>query len=535
MGVIVPRSDADALIAQAMFRMQAQQRAVRQNFDTDLGSTPEEAEAQCELIRNDLAEYTRYVHQMEPQRHHLFWIDLLQKMEQRAFPQRKLLLLAPPNMAKSTYVSLIFVKWYLGRHPNHSVLFLTSADTNAGFFGSTVRAGLSDDFRHRTIFPEPACRPNVKRGWSSDGAFLMGTPLHQKDPAYRNVGWGASIIGARANVVIVDDPLSQKQAESPTEQSFAKRYHDMTVVPRLQRPDDANVENAIDEGIEIAIMTRWVEDDLGGHFLEQAELDPNEWLIYAIPGIAEENDPLGREVGEPLWPERFSLEFYNKERAKNESTFQIVYQHHPEVAGGDIFKSREDFRPLPVDFYRGDSVHPSVFDTSYRFTYIDPAFSKKESACFSVIITGCVDSRFNLYIVDLVRLQVESPELETAIVDVIRRLRPHAIAMEDSAFRTKECKSIAFNVMNRAFCTIQVIPSTHDKIVRARLPAGKAAHGSLFVDLDAPWANQFVNECLGFPRVKYKDDVDGLSGITEMVLAAQVQGDGRPVKMRYGG
>jgi hypothetical protein len=255
MGVIVPRSDADALIAQAMFRMQAQQRAVRQNFDTDLGSTPEEAEAQCELIRNDLAEYTRYVHQMEPQRHHLFWIDLLQKMEQRAFPQRKLLLLAPPNMAKSTYVSLIFVKWYLGRHPNHSVLFLTSADTNAGFFGSTVRAGLSDDFRHRTIFPEPACRPNVKRGWSSDGAFLMGTPLHQKDPAYRNVGWGASIIGARANVVIVDDPLSQKQAESPTEQSFAKRYHDMTVVPRLQRPDDANVDNAIDEGIEIAIRS----------------------------------------------------------------------------------------------------------------------------------------------------------------------------------------------------------------------------------------------------------------------------------------
>lgn len=535
MSLVVDRGQADALVAQTMYRMQAQKKAARQNFDSELGSTPEEAEEKCELLRNDLAEYTRYVHRMQPMRHHLFWIGLLEKMEARAFKQRKLLLLAPPNMAKSTYVSLIFVKWYLGRHPTHSILFLTSADTNAGFFGSTVRAGLSEDFRHRNVFPEAACRPNVKRGWSSDGAFLMGTPLHQKDPAYRNVGWGASIIGARANVVIVDDPLSQKAAESPTEQSFAKRYHDMTVVPRLQRPDDAGVNNVIDEGIEIAVMTRWVEDDLAGHFMTQEDFNPDEWLIYAIPGVAEENDPIGREPGEPLWPERFPLSFYQQERARDESTFQIVYQHHPEVAGGDIFKKREDFRPLPAEFYHGDSMHPSIFDKCYRFMYVDPAFSKKDTACYSVILSGCVDERFNLYITDCVRLHGEAPELIKAWVDAIQRMRPHAIGMEESAFRSKECKDIAWHVQQRTFSSVQVIPSSQDKEVRARLPAGRVAGGQVFIELDALWATPFINECLGFPRVKYKDQVDAFSGLAEMVLAAQLQGSSAPVRMRYGG
>ncbi|HSH27775.1 MAG TPA: hypothetical protein VK972_08450, partial [Wenzhouxiangella sp.] len=35
---------------------------------------------------------------------------------------------------------------------------------------------------------------------------------------------------------------------------------------------------------------------------------PGRWINIVLPAYAEENDPLGREVGEPLWPERYDVE-----------------------------------------------------------------------------------------------------------------------------------------------------------------------------------------------------------------------------------
>ena len=38
-------------------------------------------------------------------------------------------------------------------------------------------------------------------------------------------------------------------------------------------------------------------------------------MILRLPALAEEDDPLGRVVGEPLWPERFSSKDYEDKRA----------------------------------------------------------------------------------------------------------------------------------------------------------------------------------------------------------------------------
>lgn len=538
--LVVDKANAAAVIAQGLHRAQTKERVARQSFDPELGATPEQAEERAAKCRQSLAEYTRYVLKHEPAAHHLLWIDALEKMERRELRQRKLLLLAPPNMAKSTYVSNAFVKWYLGRHPDHNVLALTSADTNAGFFGGAVKEGLAHDTRHKNVFPALACRPNFKRGWSGDGCFLLGTPSDQPWPAYRSVGWGATIMGQRANLIIVDDPLSQKQAESPTEQRFSWRYLEQTVTKRLQRPDDADTQEQVEieeEGILVAVMTRWVEDDLAGKIKEQAEENPNEWLVIELPGLAEEDDPLGRGVGEPLWETRFPLDFYLREKAKDEATFQIVYQHNPLAAGGDVFKDRSKFRPLPAEFYFGVPSHPSMYDRSIRFMYVDPAFSKLDSACYSVILTVCIDANFNMYIVDVRRLRGEPYVLEAAMVDAIATNKPHAVVIERSAFRASTVRQIAFNVMRRAMCQITDLPSTEDKILRARLPAGRVENGLVYIDLDAPWATAFVNECMGFPKGKYMDQVDAFSGAAEMVLQYQIQyqQNQRPRKLVYGG
>lgn len=59
----------------------------------------------------------------------------------------------------------------------------------------------------------------------------------------------------------------------------------------------ARTENFIADGF-VSHNTRWHEDDLAGRILRYEGAD---WRVLRLPAIAEDDDPLGRPVGEPLW------------------------------------------------------------------------------------------------------------------------------------------------------------------------------------------------------------------------------------------
>jgi len=55
----------------------------------------------------------------------------------------------------------------------------------------------------------------------------------------------------------------------------------------------------------VVLATRWDHNDLIA--MLQNELAHENWTTINLPAIAEVNDPLGREIGEALWPERYDL------------------------------------------------------------------------------------------------------------------------------------------------------------------------------------------------------------------------------------
>jgi hypothetical protein len=58
------------------------------------------------------------------------------------------------------------------------------------------------------------------------------------------------------------------------------------------------------------------------------------------PALAEENDPLGRAPGEPLWPEWEDLESLERKRpAVGARDWSALYQQRPAPEGGDYFKA----------------------------------------------------------------------------------------------------------------------------------------------------------------------------------------------------
>ena len=91
----------------------------------------------------------------------------------------------------------------------------------------------------------------------------------------------------------------------------------------------------------VIVQTRWHEDDLIGRLtdplilitvqkkLQSGKLNP--------PALAEEDDPLGREVGELLWPDRFDMEFMEAQRRLDSRGFSALYQGRPTPEDGDLF------------------------------------------------------------------------------------------------------------------------------------------------------------------------------------------------------
>ena len=62
-------------------------------------------------------------------------------------------------------------------------------------------------------------------------------------------------------------------------------------------------------------MTRWHESDLGGMLLEEMYSWPAA-VNLKLPMEAEQNDPLGRAPGEPLWPEWFTDDMRHRRQAR---------------------------------------------------------------------------------------------------------------------------------------------------------------------------------------------------------------------------
>jgi hypothetical protein len=67
----------------------------------------------------------------------------------------------------------------------------------------------------------------------------------------------------------------------------------------------------------VLIMTRWHSLDLAGQLLEQASDGGEQWDVVSLPAIAEEDDLIGRQPGEALWPERYSVEDFDRIKDTN--------------------------------------------------------------------------------------------------------------------------------------------------------------------------------------------------------------------------
>lgn len=240
-----------------------------------------------------------------------------------------LMIFMPPGSAKSSFASVLAPTWIMGRWPGIDVIGLSYAGELAKRFGRRARHICRSD-RFREVFGTTVVGDNqAVDQWSLENGST-----------YRAVGILGGVTGNRADVALWDDPIAgREEAESEIIRDKTNEALKDDVFTRLKP-----------RGKTIGIQTRWHEDDPSGHLLGEdwegqsglwKGTDGRWWLVLCCPLLCDrEDDPLGRALGERLWPEWFTERHVELARAAGERSWMSLQQQKPAASEGVILLKR---------------------------------------------------------------------------------------------------------------------------------------------------------------------------------------------------
>ena len=192
-------------------------------------------------------------------------------------------------------------------------------------------------------------------------------------------GARGAITGKGGHLLIVDDPVkNHEEALSENTQEKTWEWYKSTFYSRLEPG-----------GAIILIQTRWSPNDLGGKLSDEMRLGGDHWEIISLPAISEENDQLGRAVGEPLWPERYNLARLEKIKKAINNWWIPLYQQRPVAKSGGMFK---------WDIIEANRRAIKISDLVRIEVAVDPAVSSGTASAETGILIGGLDEHGDGYV-----------------------------------------------------------------------------------------------------------------------------------------
>jgi len=391
----------------------------------------------------------------------------------------KLRIELPPRHGKSVTTARLFVAWVLGRIPNLRVILASYGASLSEGHSRYVR-NLIRDSAYQSIFPGVALSDDS----TARDAWELAAP---HSGGLIAVGVGGALTGKGGHLLISDD-LVKGREEISSEGQREKLWRWYT--------DDYSTR-AEPSAAQIAIGTRWdVDDPLGRLDLHE----PGQWRVIRLPALAEDNDPLGREYGEALWPERFSAEDLQAARTRmGVWSFSALYQQSPVPADGGIFQ-RDKFQVIDNP--------PSNIKHKVRFW--DLALSEKTSADYTVGVLMGETADGRLIVLDVARFQVNWGDVTDRIAEVAQLDGPGVrIGVETAYFHTQAVKQLLNRRDLHGYSIKGYRPHT-DKVTRA-LPFSARVDAQMVYVLRHAWLEDYLSELCSFPSGKHDDMVDASS------------------------
>lgn len=452
----------------------------------------------AEKARSDLLTFTRFTmpdaeapndtsrSRYEAAKFHMEVAKAMEAVERGEITQ--LIFCMPPRHGKTELATKRMAAWYSGKHPNHDIIVASASDLLATDVGADVRTIMGTPqykqvFANHRLMRGGSAKDNLQ---TTEGGRLIFA------------GRGGTINGRGAHLLLIDD-LYKDHEEARSETIRDAAWNWFTKVALMRR---------MGKRLTIITMTRWHSDDIIGRLTDpenphySAE-EAASWKIIRLPGIAEEDDPLGRQPGEALWPERYDAEYHRSNQRRDPLGFAALVQQRPTVADGTLFRreTMQYYETLPDDlrFYCAS----------------DHAVATKQRNDPSCFVKVGVDKQNNIYIVDVIwRRMATDVAVEAMLAMAGGNMRPLLWWAE----RGHISGSIGPFLRKRMLETdtyiniVEVTPKA-DKEQRAQSIAARFAMGKVIFPKGQWWVERALNELLAFPHGTHDDFADALAYI----------------------
>lgn len=446
------------------------------------------AEAASELLRrraarNGIIAYAEYTMagRYEAAEHHRLIAEKLEAVERGEIP--RLMIFMPPRHGKSELASRRFPSWYLGRNPMNQIIAASYNSDLAGDFGREVRNIVSTP-EYQALF-STVLAPDSKAAnrWHTDAGG-----------AYVAAGIGTSVTGRGANVLLIDDPVKDREeADSELRQRRVWDWYTSTAYTRL-----------MPNGAIVLIMTRWNEGDLAGRLLDAMRAGGDQWDVLSLRALTDD--------GRALWPEWYPpARLQQIKAAIGPRDFGALYQQNPTPDEGHYFK-RDWLR-----WYDEAPKHVTKYGASdYAVTEGSGDFTEHG-------VVG-VDPDDNIYILDWWSGQTASDVWVETLLDMMAAHKPAQWAEEAGQINKSLGPFIERRQRERkVWCYRGQYTSTSDKPTRAQSFRGRMAMGKVYFPKNAPWVEALVSQMMAFPAGRNDDKVDVL-GLIGRLLDQMISG-----------
>lgn len=390
----------------------------------------------------------------------------------------------PPGTSKSTIVSIMLPAWLWTIAPWVKVISNSySGDLSIELSIKSKDIITSD--KYRRYFPNVMLRKDKsgKQHYeTTEGGFRYATST------------GATITGYHAHIIINDDPVNPKQANSELMRVNANE-HTKTLSSRKVDKEATPT---------ITIMQRLHEEDVTGYLLKKKadkihhiclpaevgnNVSPPELKERYIDGLL---DPvrLNRNVLDELLIDLGSLQYAGQ------------IKQSPVIEGGNIVK-RVWFKRITKEEFR--SLH---FREPIHF-YLDTAYNKKKERVDndpSGILGSCKIGK-DIYIVNAKKVWKEMPDLLRFIPQY---MTDNGADKESILHVEPKANGVSVIQMMREYTNMNVKETptpTDSKLARFTAVSPRIECGRVFL-VEGDWIEDFLDEVCGFPTAPHDEFVD---------------------------
>jgi predicted phage terminase large subunit-like protein len=394
---------------------------------------------------------------------------------------RRLMMLAPPASAKTTYTSRLFPAWFFAFKPGSNIIAASHtaslAEENSSHVQRIIREN-SDTLGY-------SLANDAKDLWhpTTGGGYLAS-------------GVGGTIRGFRADLAIIDDPIKNyEEAESQALRDSTWSWFANDLLSRLTP-----------SGRIVLIATPLHQDDLMGRLMR---IQGDQWKVLRLPAISEgDGDALGRPEGAPLWGDddygygqRLRELRDQHEREGRLRDWYGQYQGRPQPPEGNLFKP--DKMPIVTELPSNPYEQIRAWDL---------ASTKQGDYTAGLKLVRCMNKDYSdqFFVTDVQRVR-DTPEIVERLVKTVAQSDGHSVkvALPLDPGQAGLSQIVSYTNLLSGYPIISE-RQTGSKVTRALAAAAQANIGKISL-LKAPWNAALQEELASFPSGLHDDQVDALS------------------------